>query len=57
LSIPATPFTDPDLVAGPLYATAARLAQRTGTLHAAKISGADATTTIVDLAARHLDWM
>ncbi|MGQ0776296.1 MAG: class I SAM-dependent methyltransferase [Pseudonocardiales bacterium] len=50
--MPATPFTDPDLVAGPLYATAGRLAQRTGALHAAKISGGDATATIVDLAAR-----
>lgn len=50
--MPATPFTDPDLVAGPLYATAGRLAQRTGALHAAKISGGDATTTIIDLAAR-----
>lgn len=46
----ATPFTDPDLVAGPLYATAGRLTQRTRALHAAKISGGDATTTIVDLA-------
>jgi len=42
----ATPFTDPDLVAGPLYATASRLAQRTGALHATKISGGDATATI-----------
>jgi SAM-dependent methyltransferase len=50
--MPATPFTDPDLVAGPLYATAGRLAQRTGALHAAKISGDNATTTIVDLAAQ-----
>ncbi|WNV84927.1 class I SAM-dependent methyltransferase [Umezawaea sp. Da 62-37] len=50
--MPATPFTDPDLVAGPLYATSGRLAQRTGALHAAKISGDDATTTIVNLAAR-----
>lgn len=48
----ATPFTDPHLVGGPLYATAGRLAQRTGALHAAKISGDDATTTIVDLAAQ-----
>src|SRR5689334_12955877 len=47
-----TPFTDPNLVAGPLYASADRLARRTGALHAAKISGADATATIVDLAAR-----
>lgn len=50
--MPATPFTDPDLVAGPLYATAGRLAQRSGALHAAKISGGNATTTIVDLAAQ-----
>lgn len=50
--MPAAPFTDPALVAGPLYATADRLAQRTGALHAAKISGADATTTIADLAAQ-----
>jgi SAM-dependent methyltransferase len=49
--MPATPFTDPDQLA-PLYATAERLARRTGALHAAKISGVDATTTIVDLAAR-----
>lgn len=49
--MPATPFTDPNLIAGPLYATAGRLAQRTTALHTAKISGGDATTTIVDLAA------
>ncbi len=48
----AAPFTDPDLVTGPLYATAGRLAQRTGALHAAKISGGDATATIVELAAQ-----
>lgn len=48
--MPAAPFTDPDLVAGTLYATAERLAQRTGALHAAKISGGDATATIVELA-------
>jgi SAM-dependent methyltransferase len=47
-----TPFTDPSLIAGPLYACADRLARRTGALHAAKISGEDATATIVDLAAR-----
>lgn len=50
--MPATPFTDPDLISGHLYATAGRLAQRTGALHNAKISGGDATATIVDLAAR-----
>jgi hypothetical protein len=49
--MPATPFTDPQLIA-PLYATAGRLAQRTGALHAAKISGEDATATITDLAAQ-----
>lgn len=48
--MPATPFTDPNLIAGPLYATAGRLAQRTTALHTAKISGDDATTTIVNLA-------
>jgi SAM-dependent methyltransferase len=39
------------LVAGPLYATAARLGQRTSALHRAKIDGADAATTIATLAA------
>ncbi len=48
----AAPFTDPVLIASPLYATASRLAQRTGALHAAKISGGDAPTTIIDLAAQ-----
>jgi SAM-dependent methyltransferase len=48
----ASPFTNPDLIAGALYATPERLARRTNALHAAKISGADATATIVDLAAR-----
>lgn len=49
--MPATPFTDPHLLT-PLYATAGRLAQRTGALHAAKISGEDATATITELAAQ-----
>lgn len=48
----SSPFTDPGLVAGPLYATADRLARRTGALHTAKISGGDTTATIADLAAR-----
>jgi SAM-dependent methyltransferase len=48
----SSPFTDPGLVGGPLYATAERLARRTGALHAAKISGGDATATVADLAAR-----
>jgi SAM-dependent methyltransferase len=47
---PATPFTDPERLAQ-LYASAARLAQRTGALHTAKISGEDATATITKLAA------
>jgi ubiquinone/menaquinone biosynthesis C-methylase UbiE len=49
--MPATPFIDPHQIAA-LYATPGRLAQRTGALHAAKISGPDATATIVDLAAQ-----
>ncbi len=49
----STPFTDPGLVTGPLYATADRLAQRTGALHTAKISGEDAAATIADLATRY----
>lgn len=49
--MPATPFTDPQLLA-PLYATTGRLAQRTGALHAAKISGEDATATVIELAAQ-----
>lgn len=50
--MPATPFTDTDLVAGSLYATPERIAQRTSALHAAKVSGGDATATIIQLAAR-----
>ena len=49
--MPAIPFTDPHRLA-PLYATPDRLARRTGALHAAKISGEDATATITELAAR-----
>ncbi|HEU5472718.1 MAG TPA: class I SAM-dependent methyltransferase [Actinophytocola sp.] len=48
-----SPFTDPGLIAGSLYATADRLTQRTSALHAAKITGEDATETIADLAARY----
>ena len=47
----ATPFTDPELLP-PLYVTAAQLAQRTEALHAAKIGGEDATTTIAQLTAQ-----
>jgi len=49
----ASPFTDPALVHGALYAQPDRLAQRTGALHAAKIRGSDAADTIADLAVRH----
>lgn len=49
--MPHAPFTDPDLITQ-LYADPERLVRRTGSLHAAKISGADATDTIVTLAAR-----
>lgn len=48
--MPATPFTNPQLLAS-LYANARRVAQRTAALHAAKISGEDATATITELAA------
>lgn len=47
----STPFVNPDQIA-PLYAAPARLAQRTGSLHAAKISGDDATATIARIASR-----
>lgn len=50
--MPATPFTDHQLVTG-LYRSAGRQARRTRSLHAAKISGADAAATITRLAARH----
>ncbi|WP_409493973.1 class I SAM-dependent methyltransferase [Amycolatopsis sp. cmx-11-12] len=49
--MPATPFTDPDLIAGQLYADADRIQQRTNALHTAKIAGDDATATLVELAA------
>jgi ubiquinone/menaquinone biosynthesis C-methylase UbiE len=48
----STPFTDPETVAG-LYADAGRTQQRTSALLTAKISGENATATIVDLAARN----
>lgn len=52
MSEPVTPFTDPALIAGALYAAPARLQQRTRGLHAAKISGATAPDTILELATR-----
>ncbi|PPJ36404.1 class I SAM-dependent methyltransferase [Nocardia nova] len=50
--MPATPFTDQRLVTS-LYHSAERLSERTRSLHAAKISGADAAATITGLIARH----
>ncbi len=46
-----TPFLDPDLITTSLYGTADRLGRRTGALHRAKTTGADATATITTLAA------
>ncbi|WP_216893421.1 class I SAM-dependent methyltransferase [Nocardia alni] len=50
--MPATPFTDPHLIAN-LYNSPARLVRRTRSLHAAKTRGADAAATITELAAQH----
>jgi SAM-dependent methyltransferase len=47
---PASPFTDPGQVRGPLYASADRLARRTSALHRARISGRHAAEVIADLA-------
>jgi len=47
----SAPFTDPSALAE-LYATAERLAQRTGALRAARIAGRPADEVIADLAAR-----
>jgi ubiquinone/menaquinone biosynthesis C-methylase UbiE len=48
------PFTDPALVRGPLYASADRLAHRTGALHRARVAGPHAGQVIADLAAAAL---
>jgi SAM-dependent methyltransferase len=48
---PASPFTDPAQVRGPLYASAGRQARRTSALHRARISGRHAAEVIADLAA------
>lgn len=48
---PASPFTDPGQVCGPLYASAERLARRTSALHRARIGGRHAAEVIADLAA------
>jgi len=47
----ASRFTDPALVRGPLYASADRLARRSGALHRARVSGRHAGQVIADLAA------
>jgi SAM-dependent methyltransferase len=51
VSITASPFTDPDLVRGALYASADRLARRSGALHRARTSGRHAGEVITGLAA------
>jgi ubiquinone/menaquinone biosynthesis C-methylase UbiE len=51
VSAAASPFTDPALVVGQLYASADRLARRTGALHRARIDGVHAGEVIADLAA------
>jgi len=51
LTASPNPFTDPDLVNGPLYGDAARLTQRTTALHRARVSGRHAGEVITDLAA------
>lgn len=51
MSPAASPFTDPSLVRGPLYASADRLARRSSALHQAKVGGRHAGQVIADLAA------
>ena len=46
----ANPFTDPAQVRGALYASADRIAQRTGALHRARVTGRHAGEVIADLA-------
>jgi SAM-dependent methyltransferase len=48
---PASPFTDPGQVRGPLYASADRLACRTSALHRARVTGRHAAEVTADLAA------
>lgn len=50
MTTPDGPFTDQALVRGPLYASADRLAQRTGALHRARVAGRHAGEVIADLA-------
>jgi ubiquinone/menaquinone biosynthesis C-methylase UbiE len=51
MATPSSPFTDPALVRGQLYATPDRLDHRTNALRRAKISGPNAAATIAALAA------
>jgi SAM-dependent methyltransferase len=51
VSVAASPFTDPGLVRGALYASAGRLASRSGALHRARASGRHAGQVITSLAA------
>jgi ubiquinone/menaquinone biosynthesis C-methylase UbiE len=46
-----SPFTDPSFIRGGLYASADRLARRSGALHRAKVSGRHAGRVIADLVA------
>jgi SAM-dependent methyltransferase len=48
---PASPFTDPGLVRGSLYASAGRLTRRTSALRRARVHGRHAAEVIADLAA------
>jgi SAM-dependent methyltransferase len=48
---PASPFTDPDQVRGPLYVSADRLSRRTSALHRARVGGRHAAEVIAELAA------
>jgi ubiquinone/menaquinone biosynthesis C-methylase UbiE len=45
-----SPFTDPQQVRGPLYASASRITQRTNALHRARVSGRHAAEVIAGLA-------
>lgn len=46
----ANPFTSPGQVRGVLYASADRIARRTGVLHHARVTGGHAGEVICDLA-------
>jgi ubiquinone/menaquinone biosynthesis C-methylase UbiE len=54
MATPTSPFTDPAIVRGQLYATPDRLNDRTNALRRAKISGPNAAVTLATLAAETL---